>query len=346
MKCFISKNYRHIESAGDKAKTDIEAVMLAKGYRNIGLAQKRSKNAVKAYVETLASVLRGVFRIKSGDMVVVQYPLKKYYDFVVRRAVGRGATVVTVIHDLGSFRRKKLTVAEEIERLNLSSVVIVHSEAMRDWLRSNGLTSEMVVLNLFDYLSDRQACVGHVYDPMHPQLMFAGNCSVAANGWIYDLAAAQPGVDLVIYGGGFDRTRSRDNIKAMGYTDSDALIAGAKGDFGVVWYGSSLDEGAGSLGEYLKYNAPHKTSLYLRAGLPVVIWDQAALADVVRRLGVGLCVPSLRDIGSVLAGVSPEDYAAMRANAADVAKRLAAGCFISEALDEAERLIGGASEKH
>ena len=341
MKCYISKNYRHTESAGDKAKTDIEAVMQRMGYRNLGLSQNRSKNAVRAYLHTLASVLRGVARLKKDDIVVVQYPLKKYYDFVVKKAVSRGAKVVTVIHDLGSFRRRKLTVEEEIARLNLSSVIVVHSEAMRDWLRDHGVNTAMVVLGLFDYLSTASVPTSEIKAGIEkrPELVFAGNCSPSANGWIYELAAADPSVDLILYGGGVDDEKSTPNIKPQGYVDSDKLIEETKGDYGVVWYGSSINEGAGALGEYLKYNAPHKTSLYLRAGLPVIIWDQAALAEIVSRLDVGLCVPSLRDIGKVLAAITPERYARMRANASAVAARLAKGRFIEEALNKAVDII-------
>lgn len=337
MKCYISKNYRHTGSAGDKAKTDIESVMTSLGYRNIGLKQNRSKNAVKAYFTTLASEMLGVMRLRKGDIVVVQYPLKKYYDFVVDRAVKRGAKVVTVIHDLGSFRRKKLTVEEEIARLNRSAVVVVHSPSMRDWLRAHGLTARMVVLGLFDYLSESVARSEHEPIGERPRIMFAGNCSPSDNGWIYELAETEPGVDLVLYGGGVDKDRVTDNILAMGYVDSDALIAGAEGDYGMVWYGSSLDEGAGALGEYLKYNAPHKTSLYLRAGLPVIIWDKAALAEIVSRLDVGICVSSLRGLGDVLAAITPERYEQMRANAAAVAEKLSKGGFIGDALTEAEK---------
>ncbi len=341
MKCYISKNYRHIQSAGDKAKTDIEAVMDRMGYRNLGLPQNRSKNAVRAYLHTLASVLRGVMRLSKGDIVVVQYPLKKYYDFVVKKAVGRGAKVITVIHDLGSFRRRKLTVEEEVARLNMSAVIVVHSAAMRDWLRDHGIRVPMVVLGLFDYLStapvptvDKNRSVGN-----RPELVFAGNCSPSDNGWIYELAASDPSVDLILYGGGVDQEKATPNIKPQGYVDSDTLIAGAKGDYGVVWYGNSIDEGAGALGEYLRYNAPHKTSLYLRAGLPVIIWDQAALAQIVKRLDVGICVPSLRNIGKVIAEIDSERDERMRANAVAVAARLTDGRFIEEALNSANELI-------
>ncbi len=340
MKCYISKNYRHISNAGDKAKTDIEAMMDTLGYENIGLAQHRSKNSIAAYFITLASVLRGISKLRRGDILVVQYPLKKYYDFLVRQACRRGAKVVTVIHDLGSFRRKKLTVVQEIARLNRSSAIIVHSPAMLKWLDEHGVTVPMIVLGLFDYLSATSTP-----PPAAPlesnaaQLMFAGSLSQANNGWIYKLAETQPDVDLILYGGDFDNSQKRDNTIIKGFVDSDTLIASAEGKYGVVWYGDSLDEGSGSLGEYLKYNAPHKTSLYLRAGIPVVIWDKAALADIVSRLGVGICVPSLRNIGDILASVTPERYALMRENAAIVSAKLARGGFITDALTEVEKLL-------
>lgn len=335
MNCYISKNYRNLGNAGDKAKTDIEAVMDRMGFTNIGLPQGRSKNTVKAYFTTLFSVLKGVAGLKKGDIVVLQYPLKKYYDFVVGRAVNKGAKVITVIHDLGSFRRKKLTVEQEVARLNRSSVVIVHSPAMLKWLRDHGVTTKMVVLGLFDYLSDSQA-VERADEPLaRPGLMFAGNVGPVANGWIYELANDAPDVDLVLYGGGMDHSRKTANMVEKGFVDSDTLIATAEGDYGVVWYGGSLDEGAGPLGDYLQYNAPHKTSLYLRAGIPVIIWEKAALAQIVSELGVGVAVPSLRGITERLKGITPVEYARMRRNAAEVARKLADGEFIAEALRKA-----------
>ena len=78
-------------------------------------------------------VLKSILCLRKGDVLVLQYPLKKYYAFVCNMAHLRGCKVVTLIHDLGSFRRKKLTIPQEIARLDHSDCVIVHSERMRDW---------------------------------------------------------------------------------------------------------------------------------------------------------------------------------------------------------------------
>lgn len=338
MKCYISKNYRKIGGGGDKAKTDVEAILQSMGYRNIGLRQRRVRSAVGAYFITLASVLKGVMSLKKGDILLVQYPLKKYYDFVVSRAKARGAKVITLIHDLGSFRRKKLTVEWEVERLNRTSAIVIHTPAMRRWLVDNGVTVPIIEAGLWDYLSDSVPAEHEGPDDRY-RLMFAGNASPVHNDWIYQLGAAAPSLDLVIYGGGIDESKLTPNIHPMGYVDSDTLIATAQGDFGVVWYGSSLDEGAGALGEYLKYNAPHKTSLYLRSGLPVIIWNQAALAGIVKEYNVGICVSSLRDVPEVLSRLTPRDYAVMKANAEALASKLAKGFFIIDAVDRAEKAV-------
>lgn len=338
MKCYISKNYRKIGGGGDKAKTDVEAILQSMGYRNIGLRQRRVRSAVGAYFITLASVLKGVMSLKKGDILLVQYPLKKYYDFVVSRAKARGAKVITLIHDLGSFRRKKLTVEWEVERLNRTSAIVIHTPAMRRWLVDNGVTVPIIEAGLWDYLSDSVPAEHDGPDDRY-RLMFAGNASPVHNDWIYQLGEAAPSLDLVIYGGGIDKSKLTPNIRPMGYVDSDTLIATAQGDFGVVWYGSSLDEGAGALGEYLKYNAPHKTSLYLRSGLPVIIWNQAALAGIVKEYNVGICVSSLRDVPEALSRLTPPDYAMMKANAEALASKLAKGFFIIDAVDRAEKAV-------
>lgn len=132
MICYLSRNYRGVDNAGNKAKTDIEQIMESHGFRNVGLKQTRYRNVVVAFCRTLFSVLKSILCLRKGDVLVLQYPLKKYYAFVCNMAHLRGCKVVTLIHDLGSFRRKKLTIPQEIARLDHSDCVIVHSERMRD----------------------------------------------------------------------------------------------------------------------------------------------------------------------------------------------------------------------
>ena len=131
-----------------------------------------------------------------------------------------------------------------------------------------------------------------------------------------------------------DKAQGKTRFVYKGFVRSDDLIATAQGDFGLVWDGFSVDACTGDFGEYLKYNNPHKTSLYIRCELPVIIWDQAALAAFVRNNGIGICVASLAELDSVLEGLTSEQYAVMKRNVAVISERLSAGYYIRKALSE------------
>ena len=86
MICYLSRNYRGVDNAGNKAKTDIEQIMESHGFRNVGLKQTRYRNVVVAFCRTLFSVLKSILCLRKGDVLVLQYPLKKYYAFVCNMA--------------------------------------------------------------------------------------------------------------------------------------------------------------------------------------------------------------------------------------------------------------------
>ena len=78
MNCFLSRNYKGMNSAGNKAKVDIEIIMEGLGYKNVGLPRSFSNNSVVAFLKTLLGVLKVFFVLRRGDNLVLQYPLKKY----------------------------------------------------------------------------------------------------------------------------------------------------------------------------------------------------------------------------------------------------------------------------
>ena len=86
--------------------------------------------------------------------------------------------------------------------------------------------------------------------------------------------------------------------------------------------------------EYLRINNPHKTSLYLSSGIPVVIWKEAALADFVIENNVGIAVDSLENIESILDKVTKEDYDKMKKNAYKLSKKLRSGYFTMNAINK------------
>ena len=339
-KYYISKNYKDLTQAGNKAKTDIERIMDSLGFKNAGLTRTTKRNKITGFFITLTGVLKAPFSLRKGDMVVLQYPLKKYYTFLCRMAHRRGCKVVTLIHDLGSFRRQKLTVEQEICRLNHSDYIIAHNETMKNWLIEHGCKAEIGCLEIFDYLSpDANTCKRKAEPPYN--VIYAGALNARKNTFLYKLGDYVQSYRFLLYGYGFesDKAKKSDSFRYMGFVPSDKLISEAEGHFGLVWDGADIDTCSGNFGEYLQYNNPHKTSLYIRCGLPVIIWDKAALAPFILKNGIGFTVSSLAEIEERLSSLSAEEYSAMLANVKTVSDKLAGGYYFSKAVSEAEKVL-------
>ena len=53
MNCYLSRNYKGLSSAGNKAKSDIEQIMSEFSFRNVGLKQTTYHNSILAFAVTL-----------------------------------------------------------------------------------------------------------------------------------------------------------------------------------------------------------------------------------------------------------------------------------------------------
>lgn len=341
MNYYLSRNYRNTTSAGNKAKTDIEAIMDSMGYRYAGLPQSHLKGSAAAFFRTLGSVIKAPWSLHKGDMLVVQYPLKKYFSAVCHAAHLRGAKVVAVIHDLGSFRRKALTPEREIRRLDNADYIIAHNRAMKEWLEAHGIKRPVDTLEIFDYLSSSEAPLRTSEPGSTPRIVYAGGLNRRKNAFIYEMGEHLGPCKVALYGRGFeaDEARCKEKFDYKGFTPSDTLIATADGHFGLVWDGDSTDGCTGDFGEYLRYNNPHKVSLYLRCNLPVILWREAAMAPFITHEGAGFTVGSIDEIPQRIAALEPGEYLRMKKKAEDMSKKLASGHFIRAALARAEQAL-------
>ena len=324
----------------NKARTDLDEIMLANGFRNIAVGSScRSKAGI--FLAKIATLAIMPLRIQRGDVLLIQYPFKKYYTTLCRVAHRRGAKVVTLVHDLGCFRRKKLTVQQEIARLDHTDVLIVHNESMAQFLSSHGYRRPMVTLGIFDYLATPLATTPTKRADEPWTVVYAGGLAKRKSTFIYLLDAVIEGWKMFVHGRGLDEEEARSwrNVESRVFIRSDDFVRESVGHFGLVWDGISIDECAGQWGEYLRVNNPHKTSFYLRAGKPVIMWNKAALTPFVLREGVGVAVSSLRDIGHKLNEISADDYAQMCRNVERVSALLADGHYFKTAFAAAmERL--------
>ena len=334
---YISRCYRNLTSAGNKAKTDNERTLDAMGAVNLGRPMSVSANKAVNFFANLAGVVRFALKVKAGDQVVLQYPVKKYFSFLCRTAHRRGATVTALIHDLGSFRRRKLTAEKEIARLSHADTIIAANEAMRQWLIDHGMKRKVVALGVYDYRADAHNPHTEYSCQSMRRIVYAGSLSNRKNSFLLDLPVIADHFKIQLYGDkhNLHGLEPHPNIAVDGFKPAETFIGTVDADFGLVWDGDSIDSCSGVWGEYLKVNSPHKVSFYLRSGVPVVVWRGAGVASVIEHEGVGIVVDSLRDLPTAVAALTDADLAAMKQRTVAMAEKLDSGHFFRSALHAA-----------
>ena len=333
-------NY-YIRIHSQKPKEDINCIVESMGYRSINPDSHHSGGLGHFITKTQAlfCILR---RMHRNDTLLIQYPLKKFYTLSVLCAHLKGARVVTLIHDLGCFRRKKLSIPHEVRRLNRTDFLIVHNPCMQNFLSEHGLHVPMYSLGIFDYLSPARPEKELTGRPDTWKVAYAGGLSHARNAYIYTIGQHIQHWSLELFGKSFEPELLPDHqpVHFHGQLSPDRLIETVGCHFGLVWDGDSFDECRGKWGEYLKFNNPHKTSCYLRAHMPVIVWSHSAMAPFVRKHDIGLCIDSLLDIDTQLCSLTTERYNQLRENAIRMSQSLAEGQYTREALLVANQTIG------
>lgn len=323
----------------NKAKRDIDEICRRENFTNL-TRHNFGNGGVGRFTTKLVSVASILFRVRRGDVLFLQYPMKKFYKTACALARCKGARVVTVVHDLGAFRRHKLTPRQENRRLAKTDFLIVHNPVMRDYLVEHGFKGGVHCLQIFDYLSGSQTA-GYATPHTPWRVVYAGNLGRHRNAFLYNMNACIDAWHMDLYGKGFDEAENTcRQMKYHGFMPSDDFIAKAEADFGLVWDGDSTEECSGAWGEYLRINDPHKTSFYLRAGIPVIVWDKAAMAPFIELQGVGIAVGSIADIGRRLAAIGNDEYAAMRQKAQLMSTRLNEGYYVKAGLRAAAEFFG------
>ena len=323
----------------NKAKLDIDNIVAGMGFHDVASNIKET-NAVKRFVRKVVTLYKVYASLQKGDILLIQYPYKKFFATLCNIAHRKGAKVITIIHDLGTFRRRKLTAEEEIVRLSHADSIIVHNEKMRQWLLEHGMKVPMVNLEIFDYIAEHEN-KQQKSDGKYNNVVFAGSLGQRKNSFIYDLPTAVTDCQFNIYGPGTleDEVLKNDNIRYCGCLPSDEFVCTVQSDWGLVWDGDSIDGCVGIWGSYLKINNPHKTSCYLRAGLPVIVWKESAMADFVISNNVGIAVNSLSELNNILPSITVQQYEELKRNVNVICKRLNDGYYFKTAFNKAEKVI-------
>ena len=244
------------------------------------------------------------------------------------------------IHDLESLRlgvykgvghNYELVNTADNQVLRYFDKIICHNDYMKKYLIEKGFEEDKLVsLEIFDYLTDAQ-----MNDQVTDGLAIAGNLSKGKSTYIYELLKTNPNYKLNLFGPNFDKSvELGEKIEYFGSFKPEVLPGELRGKFGLVWDGESLETCSGNTGNYLRYNNPHKTSLYLASGIPVIIWKEAAIAKFIEENNAGVVVGSLLEIENILNNISEEEYVRIKKNAEKIGAKLREGYYYKKALEK------------
>ncbi len=289
------------------------------------------------------------WKLPRNIVLVVQYPSAGWSKYPALRVLNqniktrKSIKLIVVIHDLSSFRVAGESIVastlyeEETSLFALADKLIVHNRAMMNALAIRGVPkSKLIALDLFDYLTEELSVVSSRKPPCKQfSVAIAGNLNAEKCGYLVKLNSI-PEVVWHLYGINFDASRvCGKNIKYEGAWAPEELTSHLSGSFGLVWDGMDVDSCTGAYGEYMRINNPHKLSLYLAAGMPAVVWKEAAIADFVAKEHIGICVSSLRDIPTAIESVSGAEYSLMCANCMKISGKVKRGDYTKRALETA-----------
>lgn len=328
--------------AGNKARLDIDLILEQKyGKSLLNINQISYKDILEKikWVLSLKNIklLIELSSIKKQKMIL-QYPF--YFNTILRKILGtlsKSNKEILIVHDVDSLRViGNQSLGEDIADMNRAVVVILHNQKMIDALRSIGLKIPAVNLELFDYLLDGEL-PKHNYE-LGKIIAFAGNLEKST--FLKNNSFENLNLDFNLYGPNFDKEKiCWENITYKGSFKPDEIPYKLEGSFGLIWDGEVLDTCSGAFGQYMKYNNPHKLSLYIASGLPVVVWEEAAIADFVKKYDIGITVKSLFDIESKINLLTCKQYDIFKQNILKLQQRVANGYYTKRALDECENIL-------
>lgn len=313
-----------IESGNASGKAKKDALRIAS---DMGFSLSYHPASVRL-VRVLQQIL-SMPRFLGKRIIFFQYPAVSNEMFgLFKRMVSKDSIIIALVHDLLSVRGyEAVTPRKEVETLNCFDFLIVHNRSMETCVRDWGYSGTTITLNLFDYLHDPARALS---EPFHDgSVTFAGNLLKA--GFVRDLDKIASRRFLLYGNANPADFQSMKNVEYKGLLPSDEIPYLMEGDYGLVWDGDSIDSCVGSYGAYLRYNNPHKLSLCVAAGKPVITWSRTAIADFVKEYKIGITVNSLSELDNI---DLTRDYDRMRLNVLELKQKVATGFFLKRALTQ------------
>lgn len=340
-KYYIKIQVAEANNASSKAVNDCNSILDNNGVLPYVLKIKKGGNRYIKKINNYIQIKK-IGGIKKNSVVFIPHPIylnKRYMDILGDIKRKRNIKLVFIIHDLESVRKMFPDAAEDFEYMdntmyNIADYIIAHNEKMKEYLISKNVDEKKIVdLQIFDYLTDS--------NPDNKQIKYsktlniAGNLNVDKCKYIKKLNDIDKSIQFNLYGSNFDeKAINSPSIHYKGTFPASDLPNQLTEGFGLVWDGDGINGCTGVTGEYLRYNNPHKLSLYLVSGLPVVVWKESAEAEFVKANNVGILVDSVEQFSSEFDNLDEKDYYKMLENVRNISVKLRKGEYLQAAIKE------------
>ena len=343
---YITRYAGNTKDAGTKAPKDIENICEKNGWREIKfenpIASKNSiVSAVKKTIVNINNWIRLNKAVKDGDLVLYQHPMyfgTKFANKFIPLIQKKGVRFIALIHDLESLRNLTANTEKDVNAYKYADMIllkkfdyiIAHNQKMKEYLIQNDIVDQKVFcLDIFDYL-----CQTEFKMPKKEKVVdIAGNLDPKKSGYIYEFANKNSEIKVELFGANYENSNTASNIEYRGIFTPEEITGFLDGSFGIVWDGPTAEDCIGYTGAYLKYNNPHKTSMYLAAGIPVIVWEKAAIAQFVLENKIGIAVSSLEKLNDEIDKISVDRYEDLAKNARCVGKNLRDGWYFQTVME-------------
>lgn len=305
-----------------KAKDDYAKIAQASGFSRLPLERYNDQRFSKT--ERQKRIEEALKLIVPGDTVVHQFPTYMSADFEAEWLTAikdKKANYVLLIHDFEPFRVTKAN-PTEFTLAQKADLIITHSEAMSQYLAKMGVNKKTIVQPLFDYLGPNPPLASY-----QKILNYAGTWQKAP--WLQDYQ----GPALKLFGNRPKKWRDWQtpaDIEWTGNFEPDDIQNHLDSGFGLLW---DSDFDTLHYQSYTKINAPHKASLYLKAGLPLIAWQESHIGRLIDRYQIGFTINDLDELEDLMKTLTADQYQSWQANLLPLREQVSEGFFTKTTLE-------------
>ena len=331
-KIFLSTEIPNDKTAKTKAKVDVMEILEKEGYQSVYFPKVNTLMQIIRFWRSLSKI------VDKNSHLVLEYPCmprKRIWVISTFKFV-KGIKLYGVIHDIGDLRFPEQSQLSDMLFLNRFDGLISHNASMTVWLRKKGYKKPVVDLNVFDYCLKDERNFNESDVSGKLKVLYAGNLSFSKATYIYDKKLDKlDSFQLCVYGQHFEKDRiNGSRVRYKGIFNPDAPDLPEKYHFGLIWEGESIETCTGQYGQYIRFNNPHKFSLYLSLGLPVIVWKEAAIASFVTDNNIGFTISSFDELEKIGESVSDKEYKEYLSNIHQLSNKVRKGFFLGTAINQ------------